>query len=195
MEKIVKKLLLLATITMAGYNHAQEIPTLAQLRPQFELKKKDLVQRYPDGAEKLNDSSFLLDSIYNIPANVIKKALEQWHQEQPEIFNNTVLISGQLVGDIPVSFVDVFAVARRQRDHLLNNKLPVEFVDRSMTLDHLNTIIDTLKQFGIKQTLSDEQIDSFAQLEANETQKAYKEITGQGPGMETFFEELYHITD
>lgn len=174
---------------------AQDIPTLAQLRAKFEENKKYLAKTHPDEAEKLNDSSFLLDSIYNIPANVIKKALEQWYQEQPEIFNNTFLISEQPVGGMPVSFVDVFAITRRQRDHLLNKKLPVGVVDRTMTLDHLNTIIDTLKKFGVKQTLSDEQIDSLAQLEADRTQKAYKEIIGQGPGMETFLEELYSTTD
>lgn len=190
MKTITRKLLLSVTITMACCSYAQEIPTLAQLRPAFEQKKKYLAQKHPDEAEKLNDVTFLVQSLYsNVPEDIVKKALNQWYQEEPDIFN-TSLISGNLTGGVPVGIADVFAIMLRTRD-FLSNKVPVGLVDnRTMDLNRLNTVIDTLRQLGVKQTLSDEQIDNFARLEADELHKAYKTFVEQASGGMETVEEL-----
>lgn len=165
------KKLLLATILTVGYSYTQDIPTLESFRPGFNRMKAGLQKSFPDDANKLDEVSFLGYSINrqlhssDIPPETIEATLKQWYKENPTVFHQTTTA----INGLPAATIaDGFASKVRLYHYLPQNELPSE---THFIVKLWDTILDVLKQLGVKPILSEEQIDNIAKSEAERAVK------------------------
>lgn len=152
------KKLLCISILIISYCHAQEIPSLSELK-----------DRYPDvNINKNNSSRFLsaqIDLLLNKSIDELADILNKWYSEDPAMFQAKWTIKNNEGQDQELTLTDLYTV-RAEAEKYLPQEYNNEFIKKSTAF--ANAVAHALKNLGIPFTLSDEELTAFAKTASRE---------------------------